>query len=794
MFKPLLAEPAGPLIGRADELVTIEAALAASQLVTLTGVGGMGKTRVAREIAARSPTALPGRFVDLVTVTHPGEVPKAVAAVLDVGETENVDLSTAIMTALARGPSLLVLDNFEHVIGAADFVAELLAGAPDVRVLATSRIRLGLACEVVIQLGPLALPASAETLEDAAASGLFLRRARDRGALHRLAEEDRTAVVALCGRLDGLPLALELAARWTTLLTPRAILRRLDADRLPLAQDGSPRQASLDQVVEWALELAAPQDRVMFNKLGVFVGGFDEPAAAAVTGSANILDTLRGIEHAGLVRVAHDPDGEPQFGMLEPIRAVALRRLGATGEGTAVRRRHVAHFAARALAAADVFRARSWSDERSGAQLNDPNVRAAYDYAVALGDAAGAVSLAASMGTYSARSGLLRETAARIEKALDLGPLPPTIEIDALGALASNLHELGVRDGLVELTERAVALGRVAGSPEREVRTLINSAILTPNPDAESLLEAAAAIADANGYRSGQATAYSNLGHVRFTAGNLESALVAFQRALDVFVADDNPAGEAVALANVGEISANLGQVEEAAAVLRRARALAGDGGNRALRAWVIGCLAAAEALSGRLEVAYADLLDAATARTESDSGAAVAEWLDAATTVLAVEHPVAAARALGAVDGIVERSGEGRPSQRLRDRAAATAERAIGQRRFESERLVGRETDRMTLLAQLEALVRRSAPAGHGRIRGRFGTLTAREQEVLRLLAGGATDAEIAEMLGISAKTASVHVANLKGKLGADTRVGAVLLAQQLVGGEPASGAADWD
>jgi len=208
----------------------------------------------------------------------------------------------------------------------------------------------------------------------------------------------------------------------------------------------------------------------------------------------------------------------------------------------------------------------------------------------------------------------------------------------------------------------------------------------------------------------------------------------------------------------------------------------------------VIGCLAAAEALSGRLEVAYADLLDAATARMESDSGESVAEWLDAATTVLAVEHPVAAARALGAVDSMVEGSGESRPSQRLRDRAAATAEQAIGRRRFESERLVGREADRMTMLAQLEVLVRRAAPAGHGRLRGQFGTLTAREQEVLRLLAGGATDAVIAETLGISVKTASVHVANLKGKLGADTRVGAVLAARQLVGGAPAPSSEGWD
>ena len=283
--------PIDPLIGRTRDIAAVEAALAGGRLVTIAGLGGAGKTRLAQEIHRRAlARGRRGWFVDLAHVTSSASVPDAIAATLGVGDSADVSLPAAIALEIGRSDSLLVLDNLEQVVAARQFIAELAAQAPASRVLGTSRLRLDVRGEVVVSLDPLVLPASPDELERSGASRLFLARARERGGLGSLTDEDRHAVVEICRRLDGLPLALELGAAWTRLLKPSAILRRLEAGRLTLAgDDDMARHASLETVVDSTLGLVTATDRVVFGSLGSFAGGFDEPAAAAVSAVPDVL-------------------------------------------------------------------------------------------------------------------------------------------------------------------------------------------------------------------------------------------------------------------------------------------------------------------------------------------------------------------------------------------------------------------------------------------------------------------------------------------------------------------------
>ena len=227
-----------PLVGRSRDIAAVEAALATARLVTITGLGGAGKTRLALEVLRRA--AARGRttwFVDLSHISDPAAVPGAIAVALGVGDDADADLLSAIAREASRGQTLLVLDNLEQVVEARRFVVDLLVRAAPLRILATSRVSLGVKGERVVQLDPLAVPATPDDVESSDAGRLFLARARDHGRLRSLTDADREALVEVCRRLDGLPLALELGASWTRLLSPQAIRKRLEEGRLTLAGD-----------------------------------------------------------------------------------------------------------------------------------------------------------------------------------------------------------------------------------------------------------------------------------------------------------------------------------------------------------------------------------------------------------------------------------------------------------------------------------------------------------------------------------------------------------------------------
>ena len=364
----LAASPAGlptPLtsfVGRERELALLADRLAAARLVTLTGPGGVGKTRLAVQAAVAARGAFDGgvAFVSLAPIRDPGLVAATVAQALGVREVAGRTVLAGLTAALRHLRLLLVLDNFEQVLPAAPVVATLLAACPRLTVLVTSRALLRLSGEHDVAVAPLSVPApgaaaTAEVLERAEATRLFLERARAARAELAVDAEDAEAIAQVCRRLDGLPLAIELAAARVRLLSPRALLARLER-RLPLLtggpRDAPARQQTLRATIAWSDELLEPDERTLLRRLAVFAGGCTLEAAAAVCTPATAaagaavaqLDGLDSLVGKSLLHAGASPAGEPRFGMLETVREYALEQLEASGEAEALRWRYARYY------------------------------------------------------------------------------------------------------------------------------------------------------------------------------------------------------------------------------------------------------------------------------------------------------------------------------------------------------------------------------------------------------------------------------------------------------------------
>jgi len=456
-----LPVPATGLVGRDGELAELVALLGSPgvRLVSLTGPGGSGKTRLAVGVAQRLVAAFPDGvyFVALAAVGSPDVMWTSIAEALDVPPEGRAP--PRLFSYLAHRGALLVLDNLEQLPGADGVVAQLLAQAPKMVVIATTRRALGVAGERQHPVPPLELPAES-TRESALASGavqLFIQHAQMVRPGFVFTAENAADVTGICRGLDGLPLAIELAAARTRLLSPRALLARLD-QALELKDTGvdrPSRQQTLRQTIAWSHDLLDPAHQLVFRRLGVFAGGADLDAIAAVTAdcpqTADLLDVVAELADSSLVVIGEGADGEPRVGMLETVRAYARDRLRAAGELDPVQRLHAEHFAG-LIAGAETG---LWDEYDRWMALLDAeidNIRTALGWLHSTGDPELGARMLADLGSYWGYSGALAEGSRWLTQAA--ADTPPDSTIRA--ALTALLASLEIRQG--NLTDHVVGL------------------------------------------------------------------------------------------------------------------------------------------------------------------------------------------------------------------------------------------------------------------------------------------------------------------------------------------------
>lgn len=751
-----LPTPPTRLVGRADEVCRLRALLldSGTRLATLIGPGGVGKTRLALAAAAELETAFAhgAAFVDLSSLTNPALVPTAVAAVLGIHDVDDELLMARLLDALSGRELLLVLDNFEHVAIKAPFVARLLSACPGLTVLATSREPLRLSAERLVAVAPLPLPDpddSASAIADNVAARLFVARAQAARADFTLTPANAQQVAEIVRRLDGLPLAIELAAARIAHLTTRALLARLE-QRLPMLtggpRDAPERQRTLAGAIAWSYDLLSPELQALFRRLAVFVGGFTLDAAADVTGAdgdgLDLLDGIAALSDQSLVRPLNEVDGELRFGMLETIREFAVDALARSGE-RAPAERHAAYFLRLAGRAERAFSGEEPGDWQATIEAERGNLRAALAWATASGETETALCLA----------GLL---------------------FDALWLTGEPARE--------QQRQARAALALPGGSSEARAKAMTAVAwiVLVHGDPAEARRLAGAALAHAQGVDDARASADAR--YVLGVAAFVENELVAARTHL---------ANSVVALralnarGRLGWALCYLASVESRdaideggdSAVLEQAS----EACEEALRLFqTIGQRrGVARALHGIAYIAF-KLRDLPKALATIQQILAL-DWAerlpiyhyleDIADIAGRLGQPALAARLYGAADE--QRVRYGIPLEGVfraeYERDLAISRDALGTRAFAAGWSAG-HVEPLEQVVQdalrLEAQGAASTP-DRATLRAERPLLTRREQEILPLLAAGLSDPEIARTLFLSARTVEHHVARTAAKFG---------------------------
>lgn len=561
------------LIGREKELEAAKQLLMRRdvRLVTVTGPGGIGKshfaTEVARELVDQFPSGV--YFVSLASISDHNMIASVIAQTLGVRESGGqhpVESLKTYMRRVVTGPMLLLIDNFEHLLAAASLIAELLAVAPGLKILATSRAALRVHDENEFALPPLALPdskapLSLATLAECPAVSLFVQRATAVKPGFTLTTENASAVVEICARLDGLPLAIQLAAARIKLLPPAAIKSRL-ASRLQLltsgARDLPARQQTLRHTIDWSYDLLNEAEQRLFRRLSVFAGGFALEAAESVCDTKqelglDMLDGVASLVDKNLVRQVEQKDGEPRFSMLETIREYGLEKLAASGEETQTRKAHAAYcvvLAEEAAAETEGSEVKAWMD---GFEMEHDNFRAALDWLTEDRNSDWSLRLSTALFRFWEVGEYFTEGRQRLEAALQL---------------PSAKSQNGVR-------MRALFSAGVLAASQRDFDASIR--LLQEN------LKAAREMQD----RQGIAVSLNALAVIRRDIGDLDIATELFEESLDLWRQLGDRLAVARSLSNLATVKKSQGDYAQARSLYEECQTIFRELGDRTGIAWV---------------------------------------------------------------------------------------------------------------------------------------------------------------------------------------------------------------
>jgi predicted ATPase/class 3 adenylate cyclase len=559
-----------PLVGREREIAAVTRLLREPEvrLVTLAGPGGTGKTRLALQGGAELLSDFTSGvfFVALASIRDPALVIAAIAQALAVREVPGEQLPETLAAYLEQKQMLLVLDNFEQVIGAAVDVAALLERCGAIKVLVTSRERLRLRAERVYDVPALMVPDRAADVEGVLANeagALFVARATAATASFALHRENAAVVAAICERLEGLPLAIELAAARMVSLTPQALLRRLEQRLSVLTsgpRDADSRQRTLRQTIDWSYELLTEEECSLFAELGIFSGGGRLEAVEAICaqGSADSSDLLESLVAKSLIVRSADVDGEPRFWMLDTLREYALERLSERREP--FERAHARYYGSKVEAAREKLE--SWDLPRAAEllEVDEANFRSAYDYLIATRDADAALRLANSLLLYWYIRGRPSEAIAQLRVALAQGPRDRRQRVRALNNIALALAMGRAESGDIATAAADAEKAAYEIADECEIAfARSNRALAEAFGDAHvalELLEDASARAERAEAPWVASMAFLNLGWVQLLLGDRESARETLAKVRHVCATRRiNPPMYAMAAENLGMLA-----------------------------------------------------------------------------------------------------------------------------------------------------------------------------------------------------------------------------------------------
>jgi predicted ATPase/DNA-binding CsgD family transcriptional regulator len=767
---PNLPAPRSSFVGREQAMLEIERELASTRLLTLTGVGGSGKTRLALEVVRELLEVYPDGacLVELASLSEGELVPQAVAAALGLREQPGLPFADALVDFLRSRRMLLLLDNCEHLIeDCARLVDALLDSCEHLRVLATSREALGVAGEVNWTVPSLTVPDAGDLPDPEGLAGyeavrLFVERARSRLPGFVLTQENAPAVADICRELDGIPLAIELATAWVVALSVKQIAERLN-DSLGLLTTGdrtrAPRQRTLRAALGWSHELLSEPERELFGRLSVFAGGWTLEAAEAVGAggpveAGEVLELLTALVDKSLVVAEGSGAGELRYRMLEPVRQYALERLEEGDRAEETRRRHAEFFVCLAEEARPMLRATPQVEWLERLEKENANLRGVLSWALSTDDIPTAARLGWGLWPFwwiRNRPNEGWRWMKQILRRKDALALP--LRIQAIVAAEAMAYGQGDAEAVVRYAGELMGLSREVG-----------------------------------GSAFAESFAHGGLGLVATLQGDFERATRHLEEGLPLFREAGEDGLAAQSYTWLGTVLLLRGDHEGARRRFEEGLALGRGIGDRLSVCYALFNLAQLALATSDYDAAFRRLAEGIAPSEELGDLGNVAYILEGLGVVAGSRGAaLRAARLLGASEGLISAIGlrghtSYRPDRALYERVEAEARARLDEAAFEAAKEEGRAMspgqaveyaleEPATPDGDVPMITSSSAskhPAG----------LTSRELEVLGLVAEGLTSAQIATELFLSPRTVETHLTSIYHKLGVSSRAAATRFA----------------